>query len=317
MIKTSSIHNLFDSFKEESFGVTIGNFDGVHIGHQELIKNFVSYCRANNLKSVVVSFSPHPREILLGHRGFLLMDEKDKNEQLEKLGVDAIITYKFTRDLSNTKPNDFIEKFLAFGGRTKYLHVGYDFNFGENRKGNFETLKKYFEKNKTKLSQEIPFKINEEIVSSSAVREKLKNGDMQGVFLLLNRYFYHEGIVEKGDKRGRELGFPTANIFASDRYSLPSNGVYVTLTNYNGVNYRSITNVGTKPTFTDSAGINVENHLFDFSKEIYGENIKVYFIKKIRAEKKFNSANDLIEQIRQDIDTCQNWFINNQNFPLK
>jgi riboflavin kinase/FMN adenylyltransferase len=306
----NSVQELNNDQGNNKFGLTIGSFDGVHRGHQELIKNFVTKCKEQGIKPVLISFNPHPREILLGRKEFLILPETHKLEILSELGIVCFVILKFTRDFSTTSPESFFKDYLLASDKIQYVHVGHDFSFGANRKGDFESLNNFVHASEREIVtfQESVFKNNEGIVSSTKIRKLLQSGEIEAVNANLGRSYSINAIIEKGNRLGRELGFPTANMSLSDRFILPQKGVYISKVNYKSMVFHSITNIGTRPTFGDENKVNLETHILDFDKEIYGETLKVEFLKKIRDEQKFTSANDLIRQIELDLKKVIDFF---------
>lgn len=311
--KISDTINL--DLNQKQFVLSIGNFDGIHLGHQYLIKQNIQYAKENNLRSAILTFNPHPIKFLKPDLNFeLLFDKNDCIEQLEKLGLDYLILQTFDKNFSLMPAKDFITELFS-NIKIKAMILGPDFCFGLNRSGNLEYLMKESKIRQFQLIVPSAFKINEEIISTSGVKKKLKEGDLDGVSRYLGRNYYLKGEVIQGDQRGRLLGFPTANIQSVFAVHL-KNGVYKTRTqildpknNINSVIYDSISNIGLNPTFnTEESQKKIETHIFDFNKDIYGQQIKIEFIKFIREEHKFNSKEALIKQIQSDIQEARKSF---------
>ena len=289
--------------------VTMGNFDGVHLGHIELLQKLVEKARLQNLQAVVLTFDPHPMQILHPDREFQrLFSIEDQIEQMKKIGVDVFITHPFTHEFAKLSPEDFLENWLFLSLNPREMVVGYDFAFGADRKGTLHKLKEICMKNKIQLEIISPFEKNNMIVSSSKIREFIRRGEMIQAYEFLGRPYYLNGTVTRGDQRGRTLGFPTANLDVPWKLK-PRVGVYATRAFVEGKEYLSMTNVGWNPTVSNNKkNVKIETHLFDFNKEIYGEEIKLMFYKFLREECKFNSLEELKSQLAIDKKNSQEFF---------
>lgn len=301
------LHNLLDIPKINgelpAIGLTIGNFDGVHIGHRQLLKKIKSDCLAKNLLFVVVTFVPHPQKILQPDKErFLINSYEQRRTLLKKLGVDVLVEMKFTRDFSTLKAEEFLSKYLLSYPNLKDFYLGYDFAFGANKEGDYDLVKSICHPRGVEVEIQPKFEFHGQVVSSSLIRERLLSGKIDEVEAILERPFHMEGVVVKGEGRGKKIGFPTANIQVSQDLLVPHKGVYVTRTIYNGMTFKSVTNIGNNPTFKDGNQIHIETNLFDFDTDIYGEMLDIQFLHKIRDEKKFPTVNDLISQIKADVD---------------
>lgn len=306
------LHNLLDIAKVQdeypAIGLTIGNFDGVHIGHRQLLKKIKSDCLAKNLLFVVVTFVPHPQKILQPDKErFLINSYEQRRSLLKKLGVDILVEMKFTRDFSTLKAEDFLSKYLLSYPELKEFYLGYDFAFGANKEGDYDLVKSICKPHGVDVEIQPKFEFAGQVVSSSLIRERLLSGHIDEVEKILDRPFHLEGVVVKGEGRGKKIGFPTANIQVSQDLLVPHKGVYVTKTIYNGMTYKSVTNIGNNPTFKDGHQLHIETNLFDFDTDIYGENLDIQFLHKIRDEKKFPTVNDLINQIKADVEVAKNY----------
>jgi len=298
----NSLQNIAVDYPNIKFGMTIGNFDGVHLGHQSLIEQSKSFCDREGLKLILLSFNPHPKELFSPDlTDFYIIDQNQKKNKLESLGVDVFCELNFDHSLSIKTSTEFLNDLLAAQINIAHLILGYDFKFGADKEKSIEVSKEFCTNNGIQLDVLSAFKISDKIVSSSAIRELIKCGEIQKANSFLGHEFSIEGKVSKGKGRGKELGFPTANLSFDVKRIVPSSGVYKTSTLLNGINYSSITNVGCNPTFSDVTGKHVETHIFDLDKDIYGENIEITFSKKIRDEIKFNSLDELKNQITKDI----------------
>jgi len=251
------LHSLLDipTLKDvyPEIGLTIGNFDGVHLGHRELLKKIKQTCVEKNLQFVVVTFVPHPQKILQPERErFLINSYEHRRSLLQGLGVDYLIEMTFTRDFSTLQADEFLSKYLLIYPRLKDFYLGYDFAFGANKQGTYDLVKTVCAPLNVQVEIQPKYEFNGKVVSSS-----------------------------------------------------PNKGVYITRTKYNGMIYKSITNIGNNPTFKDTDHVHIETNLFDFDTDIYGENLDIEFLHKIRDEKKFSTVNDLIAQIKADVNLAK------------
>ena len=288
-----------------SWGMLMGNFDGLHLGHQDLIKKTLLECQKQGLDLVVLSFNPHPICILKpGYQPFLINTYEQKKEFLAKLGVEYFVELNFNRDLSTQSPEEFLETHLLIHNQLKALYFGYDFTFGANKKGNFEFVKQYCHQRLIVKKLDV-FKVDGLEISSSLIRKELDKGNVDKSAQYLGRPFFIEGLVTKGEGRGKKIGFPTANLSFHKDLIIPKRGVYSSMTHLRGMTYKSITNIGVNPTFSDKSVINVETHIFNFDDDLYGETIRVSFNSFIRDEQKFDSVNELISQISSDCEIAK------------
>lgn len=310
MIIIKSIEELKSIYHEDKAQVTVGNFDGVHVGHRDFLSTIEQDCKKNKSKFVVITFIPHPVQILKAHRGFLLNTFTERRELLSQVGVDYLLEIDFTRDFSTLSPEDFLKKYLFTFKGVEKIYLGHDFTFGANKSGDYKLAKQFCEKEGVELILQNEFKYGSDAISSSVVRVEVANGNMEKVTNFLGRNYFLSGRVIKGEGRGRQIGFPTANLDYDRELLIPTKGVYITKTTIHGMTYNSVTNVGVNPTFNMGPIINVETHLLDFNRDIYGEEVRVVFLKKLRDEKKFSSVNDLICQIDQDVKSSRNYFKN-------
>lgn len=300
------LHNLLEIPQVQgnwpAIGLTIGNFDGVHIGHRQLLKQIKTDCQNKNLLFVVVTFVPHPQKILHPDKErFLINSYEQRRHLLKEQGVDVLVELKFTRDFSTLKAEDFLKQYLLCYPNLKDFYLGYDFAFGANKEGDFDLVKSICDPLGITIEIQPKFDFMGEVVSSSLIRQRLLSGKIDEVENILARPFHLEGVVVKGEGRGKKIGFPTANVQVSQDLIVPHKGVYVTRTVYKGMTYQSITNIGHNPTFKDTDQLTIETNLFDFNSDIYGEILDIQFLHKIRDERKFPTVNDLIEQIKSDI----------------
>lgn len=281
--------------------VTIGNFDGVHLGHQELFSQVVEDARRINGKSVVVTFEPHPLRILRPTGIKLISTVEQKIEQIDRAGIDSLIILPFDRSFASTSAEIFVQDILCKTIGMTELVVGYDYAFGKGRSGNIEFLK---EKGK---ELGFPVKVvdalyrNEMLVSSTKIRELVNEGKMMDAGKLLGRPYQIRGVVQVGKKRGgKEIGFPTANLSVNEEDLVPRIGVYVTQVICEGKCYGGVLNIGYNPTFGDEQLV-AETHIFDFNQDIYGKPIRLNLLKFLRDEKKFSGIESLAAQIGKDV----------------
>lgn len=308
MIVVKKISELKTIYSEEKIQVTIGNFDGVHIGHREFLSRISQDCRQSKCKFVVITFVPHPIQILKAQSGFLINTFIERRELLAQCGVDYLLEVDFTRDFSTLLPEEFLEKYVfSFSGIRK-IYLGHDFVFGANKSGDYKLAKNLCEKENISLILQDEFRLDNHSVSSSVARAAISKGEMEKVISLLGRPYFLSGRVIKGQGRGKQIGFPTANIDYGKELIIPARGVYITQTTIHDMTYNSVTNIGINPTFNMGIEINIETHLLDFNRDIYGEEMRVSFLKKIRDEKKFSSVNDLISQIDSDVQSAKLFF---------
>lgn len=283
--------------------VGLGNFDGVHLGHKKLISELVAAAKKKCAQSLIFTFHPHPTQVLNPKTAPpLLLTPRAKENMIASLGIDVFLRAPFTTSFARTFPEAFIEKVLVQGLGARTVFVGYNYTFGYKGRGDAELLKKYSQKYGYELCVIPPVIINNRIVSSTLIRQLLKDGEVYEASKYLGYFPFVEGIVTTGDKRGSALGFPTANLEPDGKVLIPANGVYSVQANVDGHIFFGVCNIGMRPTFRDR-GIkpNIEVHLLDFAGDLYHKYIQVYFVGRLRGEKRFSSPDELITQIEQDI----------------
>lgn len=288
--------------------VTVGTFDGVHLGHREVIAT-LNNLKYENSRTVVVAFDPHPQLILQNKNTEikLLSTIDEKIKTFEKLGIDVLYILEFTKEFAMTSAEDFLNEYLVCGTGLKHLVLGYDHSFGKNREGNFETLSKLTKKYDFELHKVSEFSLGSKI-SSTAIRNFLLSGEVEKAAELLGDDYSFSGLVVSGDRRGNTIGFPTANVFVNDVHKLiPKNGVYFVEVEIANKKYSGMMNIGKRPTVSNSEDIFIEVNIFDFNKDIYGEDIKVILKHYIRDEKKFGSLDELVKQLNTDKENCLNF----------
>ena len=301
-LKTSS------QFKEKNLNLTIGNFDGIHLGHKNVIETLINISKKNNYKSAILSFNPHPREFFSkSNIPFNIITPLFKQNLFNKFGIDIYIDFLFDENLSSLAPNEFIKHILYEKLSIKNIIIGSDFKFGKDRKGDLSLLiensLKY--KYKVKIIEPIIDISSKEKFSSSLIREDIKNGLFEKVTKALGRHWHMSGKVIIGDQRARKINFPTANI-EPGLHILPLKGVYCVEAIVDKKKYKGIANFGERPTINGSKVL-LETHIFNFDKDIYGKELTVEFLTFIRHEQKFDNFEKLTEQIQKDIITAKNY----------
>lgn len=281
--------------------VTIGNFDGVHLGHQMLFSEVVSKAYHGKGTSVAITFDPHPLKVVRPESGIKLISTfEQKREMIAFAGIDVLIVIHFSREFATMPAQNFVDEILVHRLGVSELVVGYDYAFGRGRQGDIPFLKEQGAHKGFAVTVVEPFYIDDMLVSSTQIRELVTLGRMQEVRKLLGRYYQIRGIVRVGKKRGGPVvGFPTANLHISEEDLVPQHGVYVTQVIHDGKCYGGVLNIGYNPTFGDGR-LSAETHIFDFNQNIYGNPIKINFLKFLRAERKFSGPTELAEQITKD-----------------
>lgn len=281
--------------------VTIGNFDGVHKGHQKLIGLAASRAKASDLVSVVVTFDPHPLRVLRSDGPPFITLTEQKLELISQYGPQVCLLLHFTMDMAKLSPTEFVQRYLLDGLKMKEMIIGYDYHLGKGRAGNFETLTEMGRKKGFTVDRLDPVSIEGAVVSSTRIRDLVQAGKVWDVRPLLGRFYQVKGEVVHGMNRGgRLLGFPTANLKLVDEL-FPKPGVYANWVEVDGEIHMGVSNIGKNPTFGNDA-LSVEAHLLDFKGDLYGRDIRVHFVQRIRDEKKFSGIDELKERISMDVD---------------
>ena len=304
------LHNLNtkQTFKSRNLCLCIGNFDGIHLGHQHVIKKIIKNSQSDNLKSAIMTFVPHPKIYFKKTDGnFNIITNNYKKNFLNSLGVENYIEYNFNKTLSNLDAVDFIEKILVKQLSVKKIVVGKDFRFGKDRKGDTALLKKLSSKYKYKLSiiGHVKNKKTNLKYSSSIIRKNINEGSFEKVSQALGRNWFMQGKIIKGNQKARLINFPTANMKPGN-HILPKKGVYCVNVTLWGKSYKGIANFGERPTVK---GVNLllETHIFEFNRDIYGKELTVEFLTFIRSEKKFKDFKSLTSQIKKDVITAKKY----------
>lgn len=289
--------------RDDKTAVTIGTYDGLHLAHRQIISKVTELAKKNNLRSFVITFEPHPQEVLKNKTPDikLLTSLDEKLRLLEKAGVENVLVIEFTPEFAKTQAKEFYEKFVYGAVGLNDLVVGYDHLFGKDRQGDFQTL--------VDLGKEFNFRVHrvEEIdvdgkpVSSTRIRKALAEGNIEEANKLLGHEYSFDGIVVEGDKVGRTIGYPTVNLqFIKENKVMPNDGIYCVSVVYGGKEYYGMMYHGVRPTLSEGLVRAKEVHIFDFDKTIYGEKLTVSFLTKLRDDKKFTSKEELIAQIDKD-----------------
>jgi len=289
--------------------LTIGNFDGVHLGHQEMLRRVVERARALDAPSVVLTFEPHPVRVLHPQRApKLIQTPRQREEAISALGVDALVVVPFTREFAAMPAEEFVRDLLALRLGAREVHVGTSFAFGCGKRGNVSLLSGLGEEAGIRVVALDVVAEGGEPVSSTRVRSLLQAGDVAGARRLLGRPFAMDGVIAKGDRMGRKIGFPTINL-KSENELYPCDGVYVTrvlLRSFERT-FTCVTNIGRRPTVYEDYATTVESYILDFSSDVYGESIRLTFFERLRDEKVFPSMLELTAQIRRDVEATRLW----------
>lgn len=298
-----------DSFKKvPNAVVTIGTFDGVHIGHQVILKKLVNSAKEIGGESVVVTFYPHPRQVLSSDANIrFISTQEEKISLLESLGIDNLIIINFTREFALIPSESFIKDYLVKNIHPAVLIIGYDHHFGKGRTGDFEMLDELGRQFNFKVERIEEQDIENVAVSSTKIRHYLEVGDIKHANMLLGYKFSYSGKVIRGQQIGHKLGYPTANIDVKDEFKLiERQGVYATIAHVDGESYPSMTYIGKRPTMHDDRPQSIETHIFNFDKNIYDKEIKISFVDFVRDDKKFDNFEALKQQLAADEQTIIN-----------
>ena len=289
--------------------LTIGSFDGIHRGHQEIIHQLTAEAHHHQALAVLLTFFPHPAEVLSGRNfPFYLTTPEEKAEILNELGVDVLITHPFNQEVAATSAHQFMTQLHQHLGM-RHLKIGHDFALGRGRSGDALALSKIGKELGYSVAQIPAFRLDDQIVSSSQIRFLLGAGQVKEAAELLGRNFKIAGKIVVGDQRGRTIGFPTANLDIWKMRAIPASGVYVCQAWLNGIAHQAVTNIGVRPTFEDNpVPPRVEVHLLDFEGDIYGKNLQLEFLSRLRGEQRFDSPEELIRQIHRDVESAKLFF---------
>jgi len=295
----------FTNFSLESSVWTIGNFDGLHLGHRQIVQSLIHEAQKSNSPSVVMGFDRHPKEVLgTQSHHFKLFQTEDLVEELRKMGVNYYLELPFTKELSELDPSTFFEDYVYKKIHPKSVVVGYDFGFGKDRTGDFNLIQDLSVKYGFSVKKIEPLSINDKLISSSRIRECLSSGRVDEVQIYLGRTYYIQCVVVHGSQMGRGIGFPTANMKINKGISL-AKGVYQTQLEFNGQMYKSISNFGTRPTVNENQELYLETHVLNENLDLYNKSIKIHFERYLRPEKKFKNIDELKKQIQEDIQSLK------------
>ncbi|MBN2790577.1 MAG: bifunctional riboflavin kinase/FAD synthetase [Candidatus Delongbacteria bacterium] len=299
-MKTISIDKI-----KEPVVMTLGSFDGIHLGHKSLLELLVSSSKQSGSRSLIVSFEPHPKKIIYPDIKInLLTNFNERNEIFNDLGIDYFSIIDFNKDIASMAFYEFYEKFIFSNLKIKHIVTGFNHEFGKGRKGNFESLKKMCDERNIEITSVGPMYYKGRNISSTRIRKAILEGSLTEANEMLGHTYFLIGKVVHGKGIGRNIGFPTANIkiIHPDKV-IPLNGVYFTKTSVEGISYFSMTNIGVNPTFGNGQE-NIETNIFDFNDNIYDKDIKIEFISRIREEKKFKDPSELANMLVIDRKTC-------------
>ena len=293
-------------YSENGTAITIGNFDGLHLGHRKVIETLLKNSK-KTWEKIAITFHPHPLVILKPEKAPPMIIPLEKRiEEIKGMKIDRVVVINSNRNFLNLTAEEFCKKFLS-DLNPKLITIGSTFKFGKNRMGDVKFLQHFFRNKDTKIISVREEKWNGKTISSTWIRELLKKGNIELTNKFLGKEYEIEGYVIKGDGIGKKLGFPTANLYTNYSKLLP-NGVYITKSIVSGIEYCSITNIGKRPTISGNENETIETYIFDFNNNIYNEFVKIKFFKKIRNEEKFNSLEELKNRIKKDIEISKTFF---------
>jgi len=287
--------------------VTIGVFDGLHLGHQKVIRQTVEYAHKIGVKSVLLTFKPHPEEVVANKRIKLITSYAQKREMVGKLGIDIYNEIEFTPSFASLSPEEFVQKILKEKLRVRALVLGDNYRFGKQEQGDSRLMKRLGERYAFRVLIVAPFKIEGEMVSSSLIRSLISQGRFRQVERYLGRPWTIRGKVKRERGYGRDLGYPTANLFPPSELILPS-GVFIAQVKVDRELRGGLVNIGTRPSFSSGGEKRIEVYILDFSQEIYEKEIEVVLKKRIREEQRFSSREELISQIRKDEEEARRYW---------
>ncbi|HHX12380.1 MAG TPA: bifunctional riboflavin kinase/FAD synthetase [Clostridiales bacterium] len=294
-------------FQLNNSAVTLGKFDGIHLGHQYLLEQIISY-KEQGYKAVMFTFDIHPYNLLSNKEFTQIYTEEEKLAKLSRAELDALVSFPFTEETMKQEPEDFIKKVLVDKLDAKVIVVGEDFRFGHKRRGNVALLEQYADSYGYKVIPCEKRKWHDRIISSTAIRAELAEGNMEEVNAMLGQPYMIMGEVQHGKKIGRTLGMPTTNITPDQSKLLPPCGVYPSKTIIKGISYFGVTNIGHNPTVGITPSKRVETFIFDFDEDLYGQIIEVELMTYLRPELKFDSLDELKVKMEEDIEFARNYF---------
>lgn len=296
------IKDLREIERDEKTVITLGTFDGIHLGHQRIFDAVIKKSRQLGGRNFLITFDPHPRKVIPGRNDVKLLSTlEEKIKILENIELENLFVIKFTREFSQQTPEQFVEKYLVKGIGLKEIVIGYDHHFGKGRDGDFELLQKLGQKFDFAVTLIPEYTVEGETISSTKIRNALLAGDVVKANKMLGRHYSFKGKVVKGDGRGKDLGFPTANLSNENEDKLiPAKGIYASECIIDGQKYFGLLSLGSRPTFHTNGDVIPEFYIFDFKKDIYSKVLDVNLVEKIRDEEKFNSVEELISRMKMD-----------------
>lgn len=302
------IHHTLKTYPKSPSVITIGTFDGVHIGHQKIIKRLQNIAQKENLQSVILTFFPHPRMVLQHSTNLKLLNTIDERQDiLTSLGLGHLIIKKFTKEFSKLSAEHYVNDILVDGLNAKQIIIGYDHRFGKNRRADINDLIAFGSQYQFKVEEISVQDIEEVAVSSTKIRTSLNRGDITTANAFLGYNYFLTGTVVKGKQIGKQIGFPTANIYIKEDYKLiPKNGVYVVKSYIENSLFYGMMNIGTNPT-VDGSHQSIEVHFFEFNQNLYNKKLKIEMIKRLRDERKFDSLESLKSQLIKDKEDALNF----------
>lgn len=285
--------------------LTLGTFDGIHVGHKKIVENVLAKSSFYGGRSFLITFEPHPRSIVSkNYKIQILSTLNEKLQLLEKIGIENVLVINFTKEFSQLGANEFFKKYILDGIGIREIVIGHDHHFGKGRDGNEDKLRELGKENDFKVSSVEAIKIDNQVVSSTKIRNAISDGNVALANLYLGRSYSFSGKVVKGDQRGRDLGFPTANLkIDNPEKLLPAIGIYAVefFIENDEKKYSGVMSIGIRPTFYNEGKLTTEVYIFDFDRDIYDKNVTVNVIDRIRGEEKFSSAEELIQQMHKDV----------------
>jgi riboflavin kinase/FMN adenylyltransferase len=295
------VYRLSDVEYQKNSVVTVGSFDGVHLAHRQVIGEVVERAQARGGRSIVLTFEPHPKEVLSGTPVHLLTTLDERQQLCEEVGVDLFVAIEFTYEFSRQSSRDFLLRYVVQGTGVSEVIEGYDHHFGRDREGSIEELLKLGKEFEFSVVAMKPVYVDEEVVSSSKIRQHLLDGRVDRAHRLLGRPYAVSGAVVRGDGRGKQLGYPTANLqLSSTRKVVPQNGIYFARVNLGQGNLFGMVSIGVRLTFGNNGRRIIEVNILDFEGDLYGKSLQIQFLKRLRDEIKFDSAEQLVEQMHRD-----------------
>jgi len=296
------IKDLTEIQRDEKSVITLGTFDGLHLGHQQIVDTVIQKAQQSGGRSFLITFDPHPRKVIPGRNDVKILSTlEDKEIILAQLGLENLFVINFTTEFSKQSPEDFVKKYLVDGIGLKEIVIGHDHHFGKERDGNFELLQNLGRKLNFDVTLISEFSVEGETVSSTKIRNSLLAGDVVKAGIMLGRLYTFKGKIVRGDGRGRKLGFPTANLSTGNADKLiPAKGIYAAECIVENEKHFGLLSLGSRPTFHVDGDVIPEFYIFDFDRDIYDRIMQVNLVKKIRDEEKFNSVDELIIQMKKD-----------------